>query len=290
MSRALACCLLLLGLLLSAPGRGEESARLGLYMDIARDLNRADARAVLELWAEELTRKFQVPSRVSFYGDMTTLRADFDAGRINMVIADAMSFVRHFKREELAEGFTTKLQQDASLLLLARDGSAALAGKRVALIEHDDISAAYMEVLCLRQSGQACLDLPVSLVPVSNNHQATARLLFGQADLALVNRHGYLLATELNPQLGRVGRVVNELSFDTQYFGFFSARVEPAFRTHALRSIPNTHKEVRGRQLLDVFRVDRLALADAGVLQPFYALERELRERQARVPRRETRK
>lgn len=294
--RLAALLLCLLGLSGSAwsapPEAAGETLRLGMYMNIARDLNRADARAVLEVWAEELTRKFQVPSEVRFYGDIEALRGDFDAGRVNMVIADAMSFVRHFKTEELADGFTTKLHADASLLLLARGGQASLelAGKRVAQIVNDDISTTYLETLCLRQYRRTCQDVPLILVPSPNNHQALTRLLLGQADLALVNRHGYQVAVELNPQLGRAGQVVSELPFDTQYFGFFSARVNPEFRRFALRSIPTTHQEARGRQMLDVFRVEQVALADPTALKPFYLLEHEYRELKARLPRKAGRK
>jgi hypothetical protein len=265
-----------------------ETARLGIYMDIARDLNRLDARATLEIWAGELTRKFQVPTSVAFYGDMESLRGDFDDGRINLVIADAMTFVRHFKAAELSEGFGTKLHSDASLLLLARNPSdnTGLSGKRVARIANDDISAAYLETLCLRQSGRSCQNLPVNVFDVANNHQALTRLLFNQADYALVNRHGYLLAVELNPQLGQIGRSVEELKFDTQYYGFFSARVDKTFRRHALSRLQAAEHDPRGRQLLDIFKVESLTLADASALVPFYKLERDFRDLKAKAGRR----
>jgi hypothetical protein len=203
-----------------------------------------------------------------------------------------MTFVRHFKAAELADGFTTRMTTDASLLLLARSGSSKneLAGKRVAQITNDDMSTTYLETLCLRQYGRPCQEVPVILVPVSNNHQAVTRLLFGQADLALVNRHGYELAIELNPQLVRVGQVVHELAFNTQYFGFFSARVDPAFRQFALRNIPTMHNEIRGRQLLDVFKVEHVALADPTALQLFYNLEKEYQELKAKARGRAGRK
>lgn len=269
---------ILLCLGLTAPALAEpEMVRMGLYLPIARDLNRSDARGALELWAEELTRRFQVPAEVRFYAHIDALRRDFDTRQVNLVIADAMSFVRHFQPGELADGFTTRLEEDASLLLLGRGDKSdlTLVGKRLARVDNDDISITYLETLCLKLHGRACADLPLQSVTVPNNHQALARLLFGQADYALVNRHGYRVATELNPQLGRQGQVLAELHFDTQYFGFFSARVSPRFRQHALSSLPRTHQEPRGRQMLDIFRVDRLVLADPGVLKPFYDLERE---------------
>jgi ABC-type amino acid transport substrate-binding protein len=267
----------------SMPPTGE-TARLGFYMKIARDLNRADVRASLDVWADELTRKFQVPAEVRYYSDIELLRRDFDAGRVNLVIADAMTFVRHFKPEELADGFTTKLSTDASLLLLARpdgDGLKRLTNQRIARLDDDEVSVTFLETLCLRRMGKTCAALPLTIVTVPNNHQALTRLLFGQVDLALVNRHGLETAVELNPQLRKAGVVVDRLDFETQFFGFYSAAVSPEFRRFSLRSIPNMHLESRGRQMLDVFKTDRVALAEPTLLKAFYQLEREYQELKA---------
>lgn len=271
----------------AVPATGE-TARLGFYMKIARDLNRSDVRAAFDVWADELMRKFQVPSEVRYYSDIELLRRDFDAGRVNLVIADAMTFVRHFKSEELAEGFTTKLSTDASLLLLARPGSddpKDLVRKRIARVADDDVSSTFLESLCLRRAGKACEALPVIFVGVPNNHQALTRLLFGQVDLALVNRHGLETAVELNPQLREAGVVVDRLNFETQFFGFYSVGVSPEFRRFSLRAIPNMHLEPRGRQMLDVFKTDRVAPADPTVLKPFYELEHDYRQLKAQAAR-----
>lgn len=266
------------GFALAAPGH--EVARLGMYMPIARDLNRLDVRTALEVWAEELTRKFQVPTEIGFYNDIEVLRRDFDAGKVNFVIADAMTFVRHFGEDELAEGFTAKLPTDASLMLLAKPGAGGridLAGKRVARIEGDEISNTYLETLCLRQYGRDCAAVLGSVVPVASNHRAMTRLFFNQVDLALVNRHGLETAKEMNPQLGKAGEMVSQMYFETFFFGFFSQKVSPAFRKFALRTIPEVHEHPRGQQLLDIFRTDRLTLAEPSLLKPFYALERDYR-------------
>jgi hypothetical protein len=267
-----------------------EAARLGMYMKIARDLNRSDVRAALEVWTEELMRKFHVPSEVRFYSDIAVLRHDFDTGEVNLVIADAMTFVRHFKPEELASGFTAKLPSSASLLLLGRPnggGLAQLAGKRIARLEDDEVSSTYLETLCLKRIGKVCAEVPVTMVPVPNNHQAVSRLLFNQVDFALVNQHGYETAIELNPQLRKAGELVEKLSFETQFFGFFNSKVSPEFQRFALRTIDTMHLEPRGRQMLDVFKTDRVTKAEPIVLKPFYQLEREYRELRTEARRKE---
>ncbi len=266
-----------------------ETARLGMYMKIARDLNRSDVRASLEVWNEELVRKFQVPSTVRFYSDVDVLRHDFDTGQINLVIADAMTFVRHFKAEELASGFTAKLPTSASLLLLGRPGGgiSQLAGKTIARLEDDDVSSTYLETLCLQRTGKECAAVPVTFVAVPNNHQAVSRLLFKQVDFALVNQHGYETAIELNPQLRKAGELVEKMSFENQFFGFFNSKVSPEFQRFALRSIENMHLEPRGRQMLDVFKTERVARAEPIMLKPFYQLEREYRDLRTEARRKE---
>ncbi len=281
--RAWRLCLFGMTVFLGSPVEAAtaEVVRMGLHLTIIRDLNRQDTRAAMEVWTRELTAKFQVPSEVHFYEDMGHLRRDFDAGGINFVLADAMSLVRHFKPGELAEGFTTTLPKDASLLLLARHRGATdkpdLAGKRVALVSQDPVSDTYLESLCLRHYQRPCVGVMKEIQTVPNNHQAVTRLFFGQVDLALVNRHGLELAGELNPQLARAGEPVARMEFDTQYFGFFKASVRPAFRSRALRIIPGLHREPRGRQLLELFRAERLSLAEPDALRPFYALEHDYR-------------
>jgi ABC-type phosphate/phosphonate transport system substrate-binding protein len=283
--------LAVLACLHTLPGLASEAgdrARLGMYSRIARDLSSTETRAALELWAEELTRKFDVPATIHFYSDMAKLRHDFNQGEINFVIADAMSLVRHFGIDELAEGFTTHLHTDASLLLLAADGSAGninLSGKRIAVVEEDSISATYLETLCLRHYRRECSAVLATVTPVKNNHQSVTRLFLRQVDLALVNRHGLEIAKELNPQLGNAGKVIEELSFETQYFGFFSSKVTPAFRTKAVGTILKVEQEPRGRQLLDVFKTEHLAIATPSALKPFYMLEQQYRNLKARYQR-----
>lgn len=269
-----------------------DTVRLGLYMHIARDVNRSDARVALEIWADELTRSFKVPARASFYSDITAMRHDFEIGRINMVVADAMTFVTNFKSSELAQGFAARLYTDASLLLLGKSvpGETTLSGKRVARVANDDLAALYLDILCMRIHGKTCAQINLVTTQVTNSHQAATRLLLGQVDLALINRHGFATAKELNPQLAHAGQVLYELAFDTQYFGFFNANVTPDFQALALQSIPNTHMDARGRQMLDVFKVDQLVLAQPDALRPFYAIAREHQALKSRIGGKDGRK
>jgi hypothetical protein len=279
----LAVCLALVGLVLAAraappanPGR-EEVARMAFNVKVARDLNRGDVQAALGMWAEELSGKFDVPAETLFYEDMASLRRDFDKGKVNFVIAAGMDFARYFRPEELAEGFRGALQSDHSLLLLARrDAGVAdlggLAGKRVALLKDDELSDIYLETVCLRHYKRPCKQVFGNIEAVANSNQLILRLVFGKADLVLSRRSGYETAREMNPQIGRVALELTQFPLKSSYYGFYGRDVPRAFRARSLRHAPEMHKEVRGRQVLEVFRMDRLELVGGEELRPFYDL------------------
>jgi ABC-type phosphate/phosphonate transport system substrate-binding protein len=279
MIRTLLAMALAWTLLLGLPAWAEqEAARIGFNVRIARDLNRGDVQAALSLWGEELSNRFGVPTEILYFDDMASLRRDFDRGRVNFVIAAGMDFARHFRPEELAEGFRGALQTDHTLLLLTRKDSDiadldALAGKRVALLKDDDLSEVYLETVCLRQYKRPCKQVFAGIEAVANSNQLILRLVFGKADLVVSKRSGFETARELNPQVGRLLLELARFPVKSSYYGLYNSKTSPAFRQFSLRRTPDMHKEARGRQVLEIFRIDRLELVGTEELRPFYQLQ-----------------
>jgi hypothetical protein len=281
--------LVFLSLWLGVAVAGDESVRLGSYAGPKREWTRADMRATFDLWGQELARQFQIPVQFYHYDDPVEMRRDFLAGRINGVQADAMTLVRYFAPEELADGYLSVMQGGWNTLLFApRSGArdlTELAGKRIAVLEEDVPGILYLESLCLRHYQRDCKDVFSEIERVSTSNQALMKVFFGKADLALVIGYGYEVAIEMNPQLARSLRKLAERPMSGQYFAFYSAKVDKELRQRTLKVIPMLHTYPRGRQLLDIFKIDHLALAQPSELLPFLQLEREVRELRARVQR-----
>lgn len=268
----------------------DDTVRMGFHVKIARDLSRAEVKAALSFWANELGSKFGVPTQVRFYDDMGALRRDFDSGQVNFVITSSMEFVHHFKIEELAEGFVGAIQVDHSLMLASRAESDIrsvenLAGKSIALFKDDELSEVYLETLCLRHYRRACKEVFAKMETADTSNTLAMRLFFGKVDVILTRKNGLELAKELNPQMGKAIRVVREFPVKSSYYGFFSRAVDPAFRTRALMHVQTMHENPRGRQVLEVFKLDRLKLASEDELQPFVRLLHDYESLRAEVGR-----
>lgn len=255
----------------------QEVVRMGFNVKITRDLNRSDVQTALGLWAEELSKAYAVPTETEFYDDTASMRRDFDLGKINFVIAASMDFARHFKLNELAEGFRGEVINDHTLLLLAHKetriaDARGLAGKRIALLEGDELSEVYLETVCLRHYQRPCKQVFSGIETVANSNQLMMKLFFRKVDLVLSKRNGFETARELNPQIGLTTQEITRFPLKSSYYGLWNRKISPEFRQHSLKQVPAMHKAVRGRQVLDVFKVDRLVLVSEQELQPVYDL------------------
>lgn len=288
---ALFCLAWLMAVPMPMPvARAEETIILGFHAAARREWTRAEVRATFDLFAAELSDKFRIPVKIVHYDDVQDMQRDFDAGRLHGANTDALSFVRHFRIEDLAEGYVTMMKGGWDLLLFAGRESAIRSpadfpGKRMVLLDQDSLGEIWLETLCLRHHGRACAEVFAEMRRVPNSNQALMRLFFAQSDLALVHGYGHDLAVEMNPQLGQGLRKVAQHHLPSQFFAFYHARVDKDLRQRTLRVIPTLHTYPRGRQLLDIFKIDHLEIATPDSLRPIIELERDHRQLKARGAR-----
>lgn len=296
--RWLGLAMVLVVTLPAAPGLAnpiQETIRLGSYSGARREWSRAEVLSTFDLWAQELASRFQVPVEFTHYDDPRDMRRDFLAGKLHGVNTDAMTLVRLFKPDELAEGYATIMKGGWDLMLFAGGDSPArgladLAGKRIVLLEENAAGDLYLETLCLRHYQRACRDVFAEIQRVNTSNQALLRVFFGKADLALVYGYGHALAVEMNPQLDRYLRKLSEYPLRSLFFAFYSTKVDKALRQRTVRVTPTLHTYPRGRQLLDIFKIDHLEMASPIDLQPVIDLERDYQSLLAQAERKAKRK
>jgi ABC-type phosphate/phosphonate transport system substrate-binding protein len=282
----------LLGALVGSPVlAAEETIHMGFYQGARREMSRTDLRSAFQLWSQELAATFKVPIVVTFFEDIGSMRQAFERGEINAVSADAMALVRNFNIADLAEGYSVAMPASWNLLMLTGRESgirsaADFLGRRLAIVEDDQAATTYLETVCLRQYGRECSKVFSDIQRLPNNNQAVMRLFFDKADVALVYRYGYELSREMNPQLEKkAGQVVFEVPFTGMFYSFFSSKVDPVLRARAVKLIPTLHTYPRGRQLLDIFKMDHLEVASPQELKPFLLLDQDWQALKAQVLR-----
>ncbi len=253
---------------------------IGFYLPVVRDLPRKDVEVSLRFWVEELARSLGLSYQpVQMYDDLGSLKRDMASGKVNYLVTTAIGAVQHFAPDELADGFSGyKNVPDHLLLLVRRDAGistpADLAGKRIALMEGDELSDLYLETLLLKAWGKPDWKRLGPITREQRSGKLAHRLFFGQADAALIYRNGYEAALALNPQLGQRLQVLNDFSFRMRspHIGLFSAQVSPEHREAITQATMRLNQTARGRQVLQIYQADDLVRTTLNELVPFREL------------------
>ncbi len=250
---------------------------IGFHTPVIRDIPRKDVEISLRFWVEELARSINLTYKpIQFYDDLEALRRDMNSGKVNFLVATSMGVVQHFSPDELADGFSGyKNTPEHMLLVVRRDagihGPADLAGKRIGLLESDELSDAFLETLLLQVRGKSAWN---RLGPVSRELRSSKlahRLFFNQIDAALILRSGYEAALALNPQVGQRLQVLEDYTFKTRspHIGLFSSRVRQEHRELIIQAAMRLNDTPRGRQVLQIYKADSMVRTQVHDLDPY---------------------
>lgn len=251
---------------------------IGFYMPLIRDVPRRDVEVTLRFWVEELTKSFNLTYRpVRLYDNMNELKRDMLADEINFVVASSMAVAQHFSNAELAGGFSGVKATPEHLLLVVRRAAGIrtltdLAGKRVLVLDQDELSEIYLKTLLMKASLS-----PNSLAAIKTEKRSNSlvlQLFFNQGDAALINRSAFEIARTMNPQIGERLEVLEAYTFEARSSGtgLFSARVSPEHRDFITQAALKIGTTVRGRQLLDIYQADAMVKTEVSDLNPYREL------------------
>lgn len=275
---------LALGLLCSVWNVWAEEApppiAIGFYTPVFRDVPRADVEISLKFWVEELGQLVKLKYKpIRFYDRLEDLKRDMSSGEINFMVATCMGVAQHFSMDELRDGFSgLKNIPDHLFLVVRRDSGirspADLAGKRVAILEVDELSVVYLDTLMMRALGKAAAAGAPSVTHEKRSSTLVHRVFFKQADATLVRRNTYEAALALNPQIGQQLQVLEAYTFKgrSPHIGLFSAQVAQQDAQVITRSVMTMGTTARGRQVLDIYNADNMVQTKVADLEPFLDL------------------
>jgi hypothetical protein len=270
-------------LALSRPGPGVAAAEplppllIGFYTPIIRDIPRKDVEVSLRFWTEELARSINLTYKpILFYDDLDTLRRDLGSGKLNFIVATSMGVAQHFPLDEISDGFSGyKTHPDHLLLVVRRDagirGPTDLAGKRIGLLDGDELSGVYFETLLMKAWGKPDWNRLGPITRELRSSKLAHRLFFNQVDAALILRSGYEAALALNPQIGQRLQVLEDFTFKTRspHIGLFSSRVRPEHRELITQAALKINDTPRGRQVMQIYLADNMVTTAVSDLAPY---------------------
>lgn len=241
--------------------------------------NRNDALALIRVWTETLGRQpgVVVDLNASVADDVAEIEKRARQGPIGWVLLDP---VEYFQLERLGllepafMGSFGKNDEPEQFLLVTNQGSGVvgvdgLRGKSLAIQSEyrANLGRIWVEVL-LQERGLGPLDRffdSVNAVPTPS--AATLPVFFGKVGAGVVERNCFEVMKEMNPQIGVKLRVLAESP--PLIRGFLCLDRRPAvYHANLVRELRDLDQNPAGKQILTLFRVNRLKPMSRDDLEP----------------------
>jgi ABC-type phosphate/phosphonate transport system substrate-binding protein len=281
-----------LAAILAVPAHAAETLNIGFYMPGIRDANQADVKVFLQLWADEVAMPHGINVTALTYDDMNALYRDSQRGVVNMVIAPGLEMAETFTPGQLATGFISHRRDspDGVAIIVRADSGIQrftdLRGKKVLRLANDRLGRVYLEIQCRKQARSSCAEM-LNVAEEKRDTQLIHKVFFGQTDAALVSLTALHAAGEMNPQVRQRLRAIDEWKSPAASFGMMLTATNADLRNRVLSAALGIQTSARGKQILELFKVDYMERTDAKDLEPYWQLHREYHELTSNPPKKQ---
>ena len=251
--------------------------RVGYDARLFKIFGEKDVEVATKVWVEEILKDLQRHTfSFRFYDDVEELAADVEADRIDFVVTDGLTFVRHFDLDKLADGFNAGAlnREDSVYVVVIRsdegiEGWRDLKEKTFAVQKNDPVAELYLQYrMQLHNDSEA-----KSLQRYEKRDRVLLKLFFGKADAAVVPKRQFELAVELNPQMGQRLKIMEVSQIPSYRFGLFRKALDPGFAKEVTDLAIAIDHDERGKQLLMIYQTEKLIITRVSDLESIRRLD-----------------
>ncbi|MBL4730971.1 MAG: PhnD/SsuA/transferrin family substrate-binding protein [Sulfurimonas sp.] len=247
----------------------------GYSSSSVNQFSKKDTLIAIKVWIREILRDDEDTIDFFFYDNSKHMIEDLKLGKLDIVITFGLDFVKYIEKSELVNAFAGGMNNrslDNFILLVHKNSSKKklLANKnpRIAVQKNEEISKLYLKHYFLKHKGHE----NINFVDVRKRKEAILKVFFKNADAALVTKKTFEFAKELNPQIGRSLKVIETTNIPAGNFGFFRQGLDPHVRSELVSRALDIINSNRGRQILDIFQIDRVVETKVEELAPIEKL------------------
>ncbi len=284
--------LLPLFLILSvAQTKEQQTLHMGYYLPSFNNVSKKDVKISLNFWAKEIGTKTGLRLTNHFYKNIHQLKKDFDAGKIDSINASLPLIASLFDINTLKNGFRPVIngqENGTEMLILVQKKSRFkslkdLQHKRLLRLPNNDLEKLYLDTLLLKKFHKDTKRFFGKTGYVKQYNKAIMKLFFKKSDAALVTRQSFELAAELNPQIARKLKPVYTFSIPVNNGSFFRRDYSKKNIINYRKIAFNLNKTPRGKQILQVFKCDKIvenSLDDIRIVQQIQREYRRLKQKE----------
>lgn len=248
-----------------------DALRVGYSTDSFNELSKKDSQIALNLWFKEMMENKKHSAKFSFYDDINFMANDFKAGKLDLVYANGIGFIKYFDTSLLRAAFTGgSIDKNKDNLVIIRKKSVSLEDLKkqkvlkIALIRGENPSNLYAKYMVLKEYKNK----DIKYIHTKRNSAAVLKVFFHGADIAIVPRKTFDFAKELNPQVGNKLFIMHQTNITALVLGYYHKSVTKEFRDEIHMLAFKEAASKRGSQMMIIFKTDTLVDIEVNELEP----------------------
>lgn len=269
---------LLVASMLFVTGVSSDVLRFGYDIGQFTRYNKKDMKLAISIWLDEIASETIYDIDPIAYDDPMEMARDLEDDKLDFVTTSSLNFVKFFDKDTLADGFSggdsdssthrLLLVTQADPLIRSWEG---LSSAKVFRLDGSDVSELYLKTSLIKHQ----LPDQVEWITINNYQQGLLKLFFDKGDAAIVTKKALILAAEMNPQISERLKVFDTSTLTDMTPSYFRKKVDIKMQKAITASALKITSNMRGRQVLDVFRTDSIIKVPVSSLIPVEKAYRE---------------
>jgi phosphonate transport system substrate-binding protein len=241
------------------------------------DVNHDDAKAAIQTWFDLAAKQrgLLVESNIDILESVREIRGRLENHSVEMLILTTVDFLEledsHLAVPILTHALTSRGVAPYSYLLLAGPSSpattiAGLRGKNVLVSSRggSNTASVWLEVLLSKENLGRAASFFASSRKAEKAQDCILKLFFGKVDACVVDEVNLNLAKELNPQIGQFRVLARSRPMIGSVIA--TSLEQTADENKMIDAVLALHTDPRGRQLLQLFKTERVVRIQPGDL------------------------
>jgi phosphonate transport system substrate-binding protein len=228
-----------------------------------------DARAAMKAWMLAVARERGIPidPEPKVCDSVEEMERTLQNGLVEGFAATAVEFWHLSKTvalDRMIVAINANRMEEEYVVLVHRDSGieevAQLRGRRLLVLQNPRMSLAtvWLDTVLMQKGFEATTRFCGTVTSLNKLSRVVLPVFFRQSDACLVTRRGFETMSELNPQVGKLLRILAvSPELVPSGFAFRSAATSP-FRDAMLREMEKLSESPAGQQILTLIQADRV--------------------------------
>ena len=252
-----------------------ESFRIGYDTSSLDNVSKKDFAIASDVWLNEVAKEAGMTAISTIYDDPAKMAQDMKDNKLDLVIGFGLVFVKYFDLSLFTDGFGQGFfngQKETFVVLVQKNSGIKkiedLKSGSIAIQQNDESAELYIEDVMYKKYK----DPKVLFDKYPTRQRALLKLFFGKSTAAVITNKSFEILKELNPQISQKIEILTTINLQANSFGLLRKSLNLTIKEKLVKIALNVHKTPRGKELLALYKTEKIAISKVDDLKPFDVL------------------